>query len=521
MAVAQRALRVRAAQPLPVKLLMVVFAIYLTITFVITLIQLVLEYREMRQTVEQELMTLEEAFLPALRAALRIGDREQIDSLIEGIKHLPVVVGIDFLDYSGRVIAQFQSDNTHDFSINNNTDGRLIHLADVKFYSNSLVVIDRIKYTFFILIMSVVIESVALWLLFAWVFKRYLADPLNRLVAQMSVIDPSQISQQRINLEVNEDHEFKAVERAVNPILAAINQQKKSLLELEKRSQNQLEVEVLERTSELQQALQAAESARHEAVKAQQEADRANLSKTEFLANMSHELRTPMHGILSFSNFGIKRYESAEREKLGQYFYRIQQSGERLLQLLNNLLDLSQLEAGRMEFKLTKTNFVDLVDLVVQEQQARIHERKLCVTVQSHKPFELYIDEGRIVQVLVNLLSNAIKFTPLGGELRIRICPDQILQRHPERGGVFSLEAVRFALEDNGVGIPANELESIFDKFIQSSKTKSNSGGTGLGLAICREIIEGHGGRIWAENGAQGGALFQFVLPLRQPQTTA
>lgn len=236
---------------------------------------------------------------------------------------------------------------------------------------------------------------------------------------------------------------------------------------------------------------------------------KANQAKSEFLANMSHELRTPMHGILSFSNLGMSRLETASKDKLGKYFQRINESGSRLLFLINDLLDLSKLEAGKMNFKFVESDIVEVIRSCVEEQKARLDAMHLKVTIDYDTAMTAVCDTIRIGQVITNLLSNAIKFSPEKSVIQIKIKPKSLTL--PEDKIVKGLE---LSVADNGTGIPDNELENIFDKFIQSSKTKANTGGTGLGLSICQEIIKGHQGKLWAENIVGGGSIFNFIIPV-------
>ncbi len=265
-------------------------------------------------------------------------------------------------------------------------------------------------------------------------------------------------------------------------------------------------------------AIKGLNIATEEAELAKNAAERANQSKSEFLANMSHELRTPLHAILSFSNLGVKKLDKVPLTKLGGYYIRIQESGARLMTLLNDLLDLAKLEAGRMDFNFEEADLAKVLDSCVEEQEACLQDRRMVLNIiPSEDNTVANFDPEKITQVIINLLSNAIKFTPEGKQISIFIVEDSMPtgRRVNDQG---HQQALRLVVRDEGVGIPENEFDSVFDKFIQSSKTKSGAGGTGLGLAICKEIIVGHHGRIWAENAPNGGAVLSFIIPLNHAE---
>ncbi|NSL56558.1 sensor histidine kinase [Uliginosibacterium aquaticum] len=232
-------------------------------------------------------------------------------------------------------------------------------------------------------------------------------------------------------------------------------------------------------------------------------AEQASQAKSMFLANMSHELRTPMHAILSFSQLGMER---AGERKIIDYFERVHQSGSRLLGLINGLLDLSKLEAGHMDMSFQPQSLRPLVDATLVELAPLLQAASLEVEVQEEPCLPVAaLDALRIGQVLRNLLSNAIKFSPPGGRINVHL--GLVAATRQE------LPWLRLAIVDHGPGIPEDELESVFDEFVQSSQTRTGAGGTGLGLAICRHIVLAHGGRIQARNAALGGAELIVDLP--------
>ena len=254
-------------------------------------------------------------------------------------------------------------------------------------------------------------------------------------------------------------------------------------------------------------SIEELETAQEALKKATEEAQSANKAKSEFLANMSHEIRTPLHGILSFAGFGIKKSRNQDIEKIINYFEKIDISGRRLLSLVNDLLDLAKFESGRMSFKFEKKDLIAVIKNVTAEFSSLLSEQNKYILFESPIPsFAIEMDQQKIMQVIRNLLSNALKFSPEGKPIEI----------------TFELNesTARIEVSDNGDGIPPNELESIFDKFIQSSKTCTGAGGTGLGLSICRQIVENHNGKIWAENRPEGGAVFIVELPVCRQSST-
>jgi len=233
------------------------------------------------------------------------------------------------------------------------------------------------------------------------------------------------------------------------------------------------------------------------------EAEFANEAKSVFLANMSHEIRTPMQGIIGFTNLAIARFKSTKKIKLLEYFKEISSSSQRLMALLNDLLDLSKLESGKTDYFFEEGNISYLVSAAITEMQALIIEKNISIDfIEPNFQSTAVMDKAKILQVIINLISNAIKFSKPDSTIYIDLKKNKF--------------DINCAVIDEGVGIPEEELDLIFNKFIQSTKTKTGAGGTGLGLTICREIIEGHRGKIWAENNRESGATVQFIFPVYQ-----
>jgi len=235
----------------------------------------------------------------------------------------------------------------------------------------------------------------------------------------------------------------------------------------------------------------------------------ANKLKNHFLANVSHELRTPLTSIIGFAEL-LRESHLTDGGRSLRYSENILSSGRMLLAIINDLLDLAKIEAGKLELHIGAVNLRDMADALIDFMQPLAMKKKLILvadvaddipTVQS--------DSGRIQQVLYNLLSNAVKFTDEGGRVELRIT-------HPER------DRVRLTVTDTGVGIPADKLERIFDSFVQldGSVTREHSG-TGLGLTITREIVQLLGGTITATSEVGRGSVFTVTLSIAPPHDDA
>jgi len=245
---------------------------------------------------------------------------------------------------------------------------------------------------------------------------------------------------------------------------------------------------------------------------AKQQAENANQAKSEFLANITHELRTPMHAILRSAEKGRDRFDSDSQERKLQRFTQIFDSGHRLLSLINDILDLSKLEAQKMHFNMNDTDLKEVVNAAINVLIEFIPDDKIRFEGTS-LDMRAQFDDNKILQVVLNLLSNALKFTPPDKHITLAYSETLLPGR---RGDDPNQPGICLKVIDEGIGIPAEDLESIFDKFTQSSKTKTKAGGTGLGLAICKEIVSSHRGLIYAEQNPEGGSIFTLQLLKQQ-----
>jgi signal transduction histidine kinase len=232
------------------------------------------------------------------------------------------------------------------------------------------------------------------------------------------------------------------------------------------------------------------------------ELEAANRHKSEFLANVSHELRTPLNAIIGFSEVLGERLFGELNEKQAEYTDDILSSGRHLLSLINDILDLSKIEAGRMELEVTTFHLPDAIEnaLTLIRERASRHGIRLNQVIDDRLG-DFTGDERKIKQILLNLLSNAVKFTPEGGRIGINA---------RQADG-----AAEISVSDTGIGIAPEDQPKIFEEFRQvGSDNAKKVEGTGLGLTLAKKFVELHGGRIWVESEIGKGSKFTFTLPI-------
>jgi PAS domain S-box-containing protein len=266
-----------------------------------------------------------------------------------------------------------------------------------------------------------------------------------------------------------------------------------------RRLNSDLERRVTERTAELDRV-------NRELAVRNQEVERANRLKSEFLASMSHELRTPLNAIIGFSDLLARGKGGLLSDKHQHFVGHVQEAARHLLQLINDILDLSKIEAGRVELEPQEFSVSAALDEVLSVITPLAVNKSIRVSTTASAEQVIYAERIRFKQILFNLLSNAVKFTPEKGQVAIECST--------------SSDGVLISVSDTGIGIPVEEQSAVFDEFHQAGPTTNGvKEGTGLGLSITKRLIELHGGRIWLSSEPGKGSCFSFLLPNKPEQS--
>ena len=276
-----------------------------------------------------------------------------------------------------------------------------------------------------------------------------------------------------------------------------------------------LEEKIQERTRELEDINLELQALNKELELKSQEAEIAKLrameasrAKSDFLANMSHELRTPLNSVIGFSEILQDGLYGELNEKQREYVNDISSSGQHLLNLINDILDLSKVEAGKMELELSRFTLSDVLNtsMTMLKEKAIRHMIRLNLEIEPDADIEIEADERKLKQILFNLLSNAVKFTPDGGSITVHAL-------------ILKLDGayIEISVEDTGIGIRPEDMDKLFQEFSQiETPYEKKYEGTGLGLALIKKLVELHGGKIWVESEFGKGSKFMFVIPARQ-----
>jgi signal transduction histidine kinase len=373
------------------------------------------------------------------------------------------------------------------------------------------------------LVAIIIIGTSFIAYLLAAKFQRIITEPILHLSQKIKIVSLGK--NYSIRAQVESKDEVGVLIKGFNDMLAQIQERDESL----KKYRESLEEEVVQRTTELSQANQQLEHMVEELKKAKEAAEGASRAKSEFLANMSHELRTPLNHIIGFTELVVDKQFGALNEAQEEYLNDVLHSSRHLLSLINDILDLSKVEAGKLELELADVNLRMLLEksLTMVKEKALKHRIRLSVDIDGILD-TIQADERKLKQIMYNLLSNAVKFTPDGGSviLSARYLSSTDGQWFTREGQPVGLPLngddqlmsgeglINISVQDTGIGIKREDLERIFNPFEQVESSASRRyQGTGLGLTLTKRLVELHGGKIWAESEGEGkGSKFIFVI---------
>jgi two-component system, sensor histidine kinase and response regulator len=497
-------------QTLARRLLYTLLPWYLLLAFCVTSIQLAMEYYTVSSDVAADLASLGRTVEPGVTEAVWELDNTRLASVARGIRQNAIVTGLQIADEKGQTIVAdgnlpaAPSSEAGIFRIRDrqetipllhqSRDGKPQPIGSMVLHSSDKVVWQRMKYGFFLVLVNSVIEATGLWLILSWTVRFRLSRNVTevaRIVATWQ-FKPGDAPVKPIAYPYHDE-----LGRLVNALNESQARLLDSIRELNHMNVN-LEKCIAERTRELRQAKDAAESA-----------DRL---KSAFLATMSHELRTPLNSIIGFTGIVLQGLAGPLTDEQAVQLGMVRDSSRHLLALINDVLDLSKIEAGQLSVATKPFDLAASIRKISAMVEPMAQAKGLELNVQvADGVGRMTGDVRRVEQILLNLLGNAIKFTEVGSvKLDVALVNDFV------RGGVPAGPAVRLMVADTGIGIKPENEALLFLPFRQvESDLSRHHEGTGLGLAICSKLVELMGGTIEVKSVWQRGSVFSVILPLK------
>lgn len=459
------------------RLFKLVFGWYLLLAAVVTAVQLGIEYSSIRTTIAADMVALGRSFSPGVSDAMWTYDRELLRSLARGIAQTAIITGVKIEDSHGEVLAVeghipsapaspslLAAFQTHDVPIWSPVvieghDKR--QLGRLLLYCDRAVVVDRVKYSFLVILINSIVKTAGLWLIFYWAITWRLSRPLKELSAAVARLDVSSTTDGATLLSYPHSDE-------IGMLVAALND---------------MRVRLRQRTTDLQQA---------------------NKELEGFSYSMSHDLRTPLRALDGYSKILLDEHGADLDEDGKRLLHGVRENAQRMARQMNDMLRF--LQVGRQAMEPAAVDLAALAAEVFAELQAAEPGRRLRLRV-GELPCA-WGDLRMLRLVLSNLLSNAVKFSPSDADATVELT------------GVTSGTGDIYTIEDHGIGFDDRYAGKLFQVFEHVNSTHQHDG-SGIGLAIVKRAIERHGGRVWAEGRVGRGASFHFMLPHDSVHTSA
>lgn len=496
------------------QLVRVILSLYLGLATILTALHLILEVRNEKDILDNEVELYGAAMSPSAGEALWNFDDEQMHAVLTGIARNKDIVRASIIevDANGQALSdpiiQISNDLKDRTSLINQGEGlpysvlfseafslfsseknpRLI--GYLKLYYSSDTLVYRVSGSFFYVLLFAVIKTTGLFLIALVVIRKYVATPLLSLEKEVSQFDVGALSKDAI--ETPEDIVKHHRNNELAKVGQAIHTMKSSLVDrnllIQKYTEN-LEEVVQSRTAKLEQSLK--------------ELEKMNQLKSEFLANMSHEIRTPMNGVLGMLQL-LQRSELSEKQ--ARFTSMAKSSAESLLAIINDILDFSKMEAGKLDLELSPFDVTLVFEHTIQSLSLSANKKEVALYLDLSGMHDHCVlgDAGRVRQILVNLVSNAIKFTEQG---HVLVRAKNVLQGNKS--------IIKVDVEDTGIGIPEAYRATLFNSFTQAdASTTRRYGGTGLGLSIVKQLCDLMNGTVDVQSEEDVGTCFSVTLEL-------
>ena len=503
----------RLTQSIAGQLIESIFGIYFIVAITVTLIQIGFEFSNVKENFIEQFSSIEKSFGPALSRAMWEENDIAVKSVLDGLLKDTEVLGVKIINEHGKLgkhVGQILTkDGPHkqkksylkklffyEFPIIFKTiKGRKETVGKAFIYSSNLMVLQRIKYSLVLIVINSIIKTAILWFIMIFFIHKILGRPIAKISEKVESLNFDDLTP--IEDISPYENELSSLRKSFNTLIDRLTKSKKEILESNKELnnyQNLLEEKVERRTLELERSVKKEKS--------------ANMIKDQFLANISHEIRTPLNSIIGFAQILGSR-QNLTSEESEHYSKGLAVSSKNLLELLNNILDLSKVEAGKLSLNNNPIKIKDFFFDLEQMFSSQMAEKGIyySVNVDPTIPESIVLDETRLRQILFNLINNAIKFTKQGF-VKINVLSN--LNTDDSTSLKYDLKII---VEDSGVGIPKQDQEAIFSPFVQKEGQSINDyGGTGLGLSITKGLIELMNGEISVESDVGKGSKFIVVL---------
>ncbi len=483
------------------QLIKIVFMFYCAVAIVITVSQVIIEYQYTEQEIQDELSINQEIFEPILSASLWNLDKEQIQNTINGMYAIPIINGIKIeqknklltatgtIKHNDKIIRYDDSGSPMELDTNTSTnlfsfqfpinyqfrgEPRLVGSATI--YSSSSVVIDRVKMGIILLIINSILKTIALWVLFFWVGKRILLEPLHKLVDTINNVNFKKLDKIEIDLNNKRENELTIIENAFSNMVSKLADARQEVL----NSHLILEDKVKQRTAELELA--------------KAEAELANKTKTEFMSRISHEFNTPLNAIVGGSD--VLNSLTPDDQKDNKYLIdNIKIAGKHLSMLVKDIMDVVQSTKDEFEIELHNCFLDDIIESCINMVKP-LGEPKNISIIYVPQHAEVLANEGRVRQIMLHILTNAVLYNKQNGNIIISI----------QKPNPHNIEV---HIEDSGVGISDDDLERIFLPFTRLNyPIKQCIDGLGIGLSLSKTLVEHMDGKISITSKEDIGSTF-------------